>query len=304
MTTTATTKRTWTILELINWSKDYLAEKGFENARLETELLLGHVLSLPRIELYLQYERQLSEHDLAGYKTLLKRRLTGEPVQYVTGTAGFMLADFEVTPDVLIPRPETEALVEVAARLLAEPLGRAAADVPILADIGTGSGVIAVTLAQKFPNARVVATDVSPEALAVAARNAERTGVAGRVTFVEGTGLAPLFELGLGGSVSGLVSNPPYVRSCDMDGLPVEVRDFEPRLALDGGSDGLDCLRSIVKDVPMALVDGGIVAFEFGDGQAHDVRSLLEPLMDSVVVHRDYAGRDRIATARAHSNGA
>jgi len=312
MTTTATTKRTWTILELIDWSREYLAEKGFEHPRLETELLLGHAISLPRIELYLQYERRLKEPELAAFKTLLKRRLAGEPVQYVTGTAGFMLADFEVTSDVLIPRPETEALVEVAARLIAEwfdadrtsaQAADAAGDTtgdgtPILVDIGTGSGVIAVTLAQKFPAAKVIATDVSPEALAVAAGNAERIGVSDRVTFVEGTGLAPLHELGLAGRVDGLISNPPYICSSDMDGLPTEVRDFEPRLALDGGGDGLDCLRSIIEDVPDVLADGGVMALEFGDGQADAVRDLTASALADVSIHRDYAGRDRIVTGR------
>lgn len=311
------TTRTWTILELINWSKDYLAEKGFPNARLETELLLGHAISLPRIQLYLQYERVLKDSELAEYKALLKRRLTGEPVQYVTGSAGFMLADFEVTPDVLIPRPETEALVEIAAGIIRERVGGATAanaagdaasgggvmaapspDAPVLADIGTGSGVIAVTLAQKFPRARVIATDVSPAALAVAARNAERVGVTDRVTFIEGTGLAPLREAGVSGKVEGLVSNPPYIRSCDMDGLPTEVRDFEPRLALDGGGDGLDCLRSIIEDVPEVLADGGVMALEFGDGQAAAVRQLAETALADVSIRKDYAGRDRIVTGR------
>ncbi len=288
-----TATRTWTTLELINWSKDYLAEKGFENARLETELLLGHALGLKRIELYLQYERVLAERELAGFKALLKRRLTGEPVQYVTGTAGFMLADFEVTPDVLIPRPETEALVEVAVGMLGEqPEGA------VLADIGTGSGVIAVTLAQKFPGARVIATDVSPEALAVAARNAEKVGVSEQISFAEGTGLAPLSEMGLAGSVVGIVSNPPYIQSGDMAGLPTEVRDFEPRLALDGGSDGLDCLRGIIEDVPGVLANNGIVALEFGDGQADAVRALATPTLSDVSIHRDYTGRDRIMTGR------
>ncbi len=287
---TMTNTRTWTVLELINWSKDYLEEKGFDNARLEVELLLGHVLNLPRIELYLQFERQMKAGELAAFKALFKRRLTGEPVQYVTGTAAFMLGEFEVTRAVLIPRPETEALTEVALRLL----GGAAA--PVVADIGTGSGVIATTVAMKVPAARVYATDVSADALEVAARNAERAGVAERVTFLEGEMLQPLRDSGLAGKVTALVSNPPYIPTGELAGLQAEVRDFEPREALDGGEDGLDCIRVLVQDGPEFLSPGGFLALEVGDGQASGVAELMREQLADVEVHKDYAGRDRIVT--------
>ncbi len=291
----------WTITELIKWSKSYLAEKGFENARLETELLLGHTLSLPRIELYVQHDRQLSRDELARYKALFKRRLAWEPVQYVTGTAAFMMAEFEVTPAVLIPRPETEAMTEVAIGLIAGSVGRDSAEPGtegrlLLADIGTGSGVIAVTLAQKLPGAEVVATDISADALSVAGRNAERIGVSERIRFAEGAGVEPLATMGLAGKLSGIVSNPPYVRSGDMKTLPREVREFEPGIALDGGADGLDCIRSLAQDGPEFLAVGGVMALEFGDGQADAVRELMEKKLARVEIHKDYAGRDRIAT--------
>ncbi len=302
----------WTITELINWSRSYLAERGFENARLETELLLSHVLSLPRIELYVQHDRQLSQDELARYKALFKRRLAWEPVQYVTGTSAFMMAEFEVTPATLIPRPETEAMTEIAIGLIVGQAGDDGTESEtggrlLLADIGTGSGVIAITLAQKFPEAEVVATDISADALSVAARNAERIGVSERIRFAEGTGVEPLAAAGFQGKLSGIVSNPPYVCSGDMETLPREVREFEPGVALDGGSDGLDCIRCLAQDGPEFLADGGSMVIEFGEGQAGAVRELMEKRLGCVEIHKDYAGRDRIATGikstEANSNG-
>lgn len=302
----------WTITGLINWSRDYLAERGFENARLETELLLSHVLSLPRIELYVQHDRQLSQDELARYKALFKRRLAWEPVQYVTGTSAFMMAEFEVTPATLIPRPETEAMAEIAIGLIA---GRTHGDGTesetggrlLLADIGTGSGVVAITLAQKFPEAEIVATDISADALSVAERNASNLGVSDRVRFVEGAGVEPLAAAGLQGRLSGIVSNPPYICSGDMETLPREVREFEPEIALDGGSDGLDCIRCLAQDGPEFLADGGALVLEFGDGQAGAVRELMERKLQDIEIRKDYAGRDRIATGimtvEANSNG-
>jgi release factor glutamine methyltransferase len=298
-----TKTRTWTVLELINWSKAYLEEKGFDNARLEVELLLSRTLGLPRIELYLQFERQLSEKELAAFKALFKRRLAGEPVQYVTGTAGFMLGEFEVNPAVLIPRPETEALTEVVLRMLGVMRGTPRGAVgagrefsPIVVDIGTGSGVIAATIAARVPEAEVYATDVSAEVLEVAARNAERAGVVGRVTFLEGEMLHPIHGHGLAGKITALVSNPPYIPTGELAGLPSEVRDFEPRAALDGGEDGLECLRVLVQDGPEVLAPGGLMALEVGDGQARQVSDMLRQSIGNAGVHKDYSGRERIVT--------
>ena len=304
-------EKTWTVLEIIDWSRQYLAEKGFENARLETELLLGHALSLPRIELYLNYERQMKKEELERYKGLLRRRLKGEPVQYVTGVAAFMFSEFEVNSEVLIPRPETEALVEVALRLLGEDRrpgarsgvepgrdGAAGGAARVIVDVGTGSGAIAVTMSQRVAGARTVATDSSPGALAVARRNAERAGVASKVEFLVGSLLEPVVAAGLGGRVSLLVSNPPYVASDDIESLPREVRDFEPRAALDGGPDGLDCLSVMAHDGPALLAPSGAIALEVGLGQASAVARMLEGRVGDVEVHKDYAGRERIVTGR------
>jgi release factor glutamine methyltransferase len=301
--------RTWTVLGLINWSKAYLEEKGFDNARLEVELMLGHVLGLPRIELYLQFERQLKEKELADFKALFKRRLAGEPVQYVTGTAGFMLGDYEVDRAVLIPRPETEALTEVVLRMLKEmrsgdPARAGGSEAggahegagPVVVDVGTGSGVIAATIAARIPESEVYATDISRAALDVAARNAEKAGVTGRVTFLEGEMLHPLNGSGLAGRVTALVSNPPYIPTGELADLPSEVRDFEPREALDGGEDGLECLRVLVQDGPELLTPGGFMALEVGDGQARQVAGMMRERLIDVAIHKDYAGRERIVT--------
>jgi release factor glutamine methyltransferase len=232
-----------------------------------------------------------------------------------------MFSDFEVNPSVLIPRPETEALTEVALRMIEEATPRPGIGVggatfasgseparecggsvspsPLcVADIGTGSGVIAVTIALRRPSAAVYATDSSADALVVARRNAERAGVLDRITFLEGPLFEPLRELDPPGRLSMIVSNPPYVPTGDLDGLEPEVRDFEPRGALDGGPDGLDYLRKIAHDGPAFLAPGGAVVLEVGDGQAEEVREMLREGAEDVEVHRDYAGRDRIVTGR------
>lgn len=287
----------WTVLGMIEWSKGYLAEKGFGNSRLEAELLLSHALSTSRVGLYVEYGRVLTPAELSSYKELLKRRLTGEPVQYVTGTAAFMFSEFEVNRSVLIPRPETEALTEIALKVIGEIAG-GRPEGPIVADIGTGSGVIATTIALKVPAAAVYATDTSSDSLVVAARNVARAGVADRVKFLAGPLLEPLRREGLRGKLSAIVSNPPYVRSGDIASLPAEVRDFEPREALDGGPDGLDSLRGIAQDGPEFLAPGGAVLLEVGDGQAPLVEDMLRAALGSVRTLKDYAGRDRIVVGR------
>jgi release factor glutamine methyltransferase len=171
----------------------------------------------------------------------------------------------------------------------------------VVVDVGTGSGVIAVTMAQKNAGARVVATDSSAAALEVARRNAGRAGVADRIEFLEGSLLEPVLAADLKGCVSLLVSNPPYVASRDIDALPPEVRDFEPRVALDGGPDGLDCLRVMAQDGPALLEPSGAIALEVGCGQAGAVAAMLEERMGSVEIHKDYAGRERIVTGRKGS---
>jgi release factor glutamine methyltransferase len=252
---------TWTILRVLDWTKGYLAEKGVGNARLETEWMLCSVLGLDRVGLYLNFDRPLSEEELAGIRGLVARRARREPLQYLLGSQEFCGLDFLVSPAVLIPRHDTEVLVEEALRRV--PAARS------VLDIGTGSGCIAVSLAKRLPAAEVWGADCSAEALEVAARNAERHGVG--LHLVQGS----LFEPVPGKRFQLVVSNPPYIPTADLGALQPEVRDHEPRGALDGGTDGLDFYRQIVAQAPVHLEPGGWLLLEAGIGQAAAILELL-----------------------------
>lgn len=252
----------WTILKVLTWTKGYLAEKGVENARLEAEWLLSVATGLDRVGLYVNYEKPLTDAELAGYREMVSRRARREPLQYILGTQDFCGLDFEVAPGVLIPRHDTEVLVEEAIR-------RAPAAASVL-DIGVGSGCIAIALAKALPAATVWGVDRSPDALALARRNAQRHGVS--VTLVEGS----LFEPCSDRRFDLIVSNPPYIPTADLAGLQPEVRDYEPVAALDGGPDGLDLYRLVIPTAPEHLNPGGWLMVEIGIGQAPDVKQLFE----------------------------
>ncbi|GCF87319.1 release factor glutamine methyltransferase [Geobacter sp. SVR] len=222
----------WTTLKVLNWTRDYLTEKGVENARREAEWLLCAATGLDRVGLYLNFERPLNEAELASYRGMVARRSRREPLQHILGTQEFCGLEFEVCPDVLIPRHDTETLVT-------EALARAPGARSVL-DIGTGSGCIAIALARQLSSAAITASDISGEALAVARRNAERNGAT--VEFVQGS----LFEPLVGRRFDLIVSNPPYIPSADIAGLEPEVREWDPRGALDGGLDGLDLYRILI----------------------------------------------------------
>src|SRR5262245_36534608 len=220
----------WTIRSLLEWTEGYLRQRSVESPRLEAQLLLAHALDCRRIDLYTRSDEAPAEEQRGRFRELVRRRAEGCPVAYLVGRRDFFFLDFEVTPAVLIPRPETEDLVNEFLRL-AKTVPN-----PTVLDVGTGSGAIAVSVARQHPGARVTATDVSPEALAVAARNAGRHGVADRVRFLAGDLFAALPD---GERFDFVLSNPPYVAAEEMAGLPPHVRDHEPRLALDGGPGGL-----------------------------------------------------------------
>jgi release factor glutamine methyltransferase len=290
-TETVSTKASWTILEVLQWTTARFQERGLASPRLDAELLAAHAFGLSRVQLYTQFDRPLSAAELAAYRELVKRRQGGEPVAYLTGRKEFWSLDLAVDRRVLIPRPDTETAVEEALARLAE---RAAAGAVRVADVGTGSGAIALALAKARPEAAVFATDVDPEALAVARANAERLGLA--VTFLEGSLSEPLrglerFDL--------IVANLPYVRTGELAGLPAEVRS-EPRRALDGGADGLDLVRALVAAAPAVLAPGGALVLEIGDGQAAATATLCRAAgLDDVRVRADLAGVERVVSGRA-----
>jgi len=274
------------------WSAGYLEEKGVERARLDAEYLLAHVLGVGRLQMYLQHERPLEPGELDAFRPLLKRRAAREPLQYILGRQAFRDLDLEVGPGVLIPRPETERLVEVV--LAWARAGRRSGLTGL--DIGTGSGAIALALLAEGPFEGFVATDTSPDALAVAARNRDAQGMGERLRLRSGSFLEPVAP---GECFDVVVSNPPYVAERDRAALAPEVAEWEPAGALFAGRDGLDALRRLVADAGNALRADGLLALEVGDGQAPAVTDLVRDcgVYRDVAVHRDLTGRERVVTA-------
>ena len=266
------------IRELIQRSASWLSDKGSESARLEAELLLAHVLDVERLRLYLEADRPVDDGEVDSFRDLMKRRARGEPVAYLTGTKEFYGIEFEITPAVLVPRPETELIVDRARAL--KP-GR-------ILDIGTGSGCLAVACAVRLPETTVVATDISPEALAVARRNAKQ--VEDRVEFREGDLFEPITE-----KFDLIVTNPPYV--ADGAAMP-NVEAHEPHVALFAGADGLEILRRLLPEAIHHLEPGGTLLCEISDEQSAAVRELAEPHYEEITFHADLAGMLRVLEAR------
>jgi release factor glutamine methyltransferase len=281
-----------TVLEVIQRSSEFLARKGVDSPRLQIELMLAQVLQVPRLQLYLNFDRGLTESELDLLRPMVKRRGDREPLQHILGSTSFCGLELEVNRDVLIPRPETELLAEQACAHLAN----LNAPSSTVLDFGTGSGCLAVSIAARCPAAQVHAVDISPSALVVAGRNAARHGVAGRIAFHCGEGFAALppgerFDL--------LVSNPPYIPAPEIEALQPEVRDHDPRLALDGGADGLQCFRWLAAEAPARLKPGALAMFEFGDGQAPALQELFGQTGWAVrAIAPDYSGRARILVAQ------
>ena len=274
------------LLEVLRGAESYLAARGVAGPRLNAELLLAHTLGLKRMELYLQFDRPLGESERAPLRDLVKRRGAREPLQHILGSAEFHGRAFACDARALIPRPETEQLVEIALELLRDR------PAPAILDVGTGSGVIALTLALELPAAGVTASDLSTDALALAAENAGKFGASGRVAFIRGDLLLPdagPFDL--------IAANLPYIPSGEIDGLAPEVlRD--PRSALDGGPDGLDLIRRLIADAPARLTAGGALLLEIGAGQDAAVTALLEASKyRDISVRRDYQEIPRFAVA-------
>ena len=276
-------KEVWTIGKILNWTKQYFEEKGVDSPRLDAEVLLSHILKCDRIHLYVNFDRPLVGEELSSFRQMVKARAQRMPVAYILGEKEFMGHSFRVTPDVLIPRPDTEILVEEAIRLLAEK------EAPRIVDIGTGSGAILLSVLKGTEGSTGVAVDLSPAALAVAKSNGERLGLADRAEFRLGDLYAPV-----DGLFDAILSNPPYIPVRDMEGLSPEVKQ-EPEMALVGGADGLDFYRRLIDDAPRYLKEGGIVLFEVGIYQAQDVAELGKRRGFSAQrILPDYAGIDRV----------
>ena len=283
------TKPVWTIMKILNWTKQYFTDKGVENPRLDAEVLLCAVLKCERITLYVDFERPLSETELAQFKQYVVRRANHEPLAYILGEKAFMRNMFKVTPDTLVPRPETELLVESIV-MAAEAVG---GDVKIL-DIGTGSGAIIVSLLDYLPQAKGVGVDISVGALTVAKENAVAIGVAERVGFLRSDVYS---ALPLDKKFDIIVSNPPYIPAADIAGLAKDVQN-EPIGALDGGEDGLDFYRRITKEAPLHMVEDGLLAFEIGIYQGEAVAEMCKAAgFGTVAIRKDYAGIERMVFA-------
>ena len=282
--------RVWTVLELLRWTTEHFAGCGIEGARLDAECLLAHALGVARLQLYLDFDKPVSEAERTGFRELVRRR-AGEriPVALLIGEKEFWSMPLRVTPDVLVPRPETETLVSAALELIPDP----EAAVRVL-ELGTGSGAVALAIAKERPASVITATDISAPALKIAQENAERHGMAERIQLLEGDLWAPLGE----SRFDLIVSNPPYVAESERADLAPEL-DHEPEPALFAGADGRDVLERLVDGVSRWLAPGGVVALEHGAEQGDWLmaRSAAAGLT-RVTTHRDLAGRARVVTAR------
>ncbi len=325
-----------TVLEAIQKSAEFLARKGVDSPRLQTELLLAHLLKLPRMKLYLNFERALTPAETDALRELVRRRGQREPLQHLTGSTSFCGFEIAVNRHALVPRPETELLAESGWQFLNQLLegrvprapnstgkedGASQSSTLRALDFGTGTGCIAIALAAKCPSAKIVATDVSPEAIALAIENAARNKVTERIEFLQGDGFAALPGVGQASCLSPsenkkseiggtpvlrfdlIISNPPYIPSAEIAALQPEVRDFDPRGALDGGVDGLDFYRKLAAEAKPFLKPTGKIMLEFGDGQAEAVRKIFETEKWIVeAVKEDYSHRQRILIARSSSS--
>ena len=309
-----------TVLEAIQKSTEFLAKKNVESPRLQTELLLAHLLEMPRMKLYLHFDRVLTVSETDALREMVKRRGLREPLQHIVGSTSFCGLEIAVNRHALVPRPETELLAEMGWQWLGKhPTSNSENIAPTALDFGTGTGCIAIALAAKCPNAQITALDVSAEALALAKENAAKNSVSDRIEFYHGDGFGalpvvakasclcdskmehtggtpvPLFDL--------IISNPPYIASAEIETLQPEVRDFDPRAALDGGADGLDFYRMLARQAKPFLRPDGKIMLEFGDGQADAIKKIFNGENWIVeAVQEDYSQRERILIIKSSSS--
>jgi release factor glutamine methyltransferase len=281
----------WTIDEILKWTTRYFAEKSISTPRLDAEILLAHALSAERLYLYLNMDRPLSPSERSTFRELVKRRARREPVALITGRKEFWSTSFRTVLGVLIPRPETEVLVEAVLQEIKE------VQFPQVLEVGTGSGAISVAVARENPRARIVATDVDPTAITVARLNAEETGVSQYIDFAamnlfDGIRPDPRFDV--------VCSNPPYVPTDVVSTLAPEITHFEPLRALDGGPDGLDTIRKLVAQASQFMKQTGALILEMGDGQGESVTGLFTSVagLREVRILRDLSGKPRVVRGK------
>lgn len=279
----------WTIARVLGWTTDYFTQKKLDSPRLDAELLIADALGIDRMRIYLDHHKPLQPAELADIRARVQRRGRYEPVAYITGSRGFWTIDLRVDPRVLIPRPDTERLVE---RALARLKG---AEAPRVVDVGCGSGAIGLAIAHDVADAAVIGIDRSPDALAVSQANGAALGLDARVEWRAGDLLAPVLD---DGPFDLIASNPPYIPSGDLAGLMPDVQ-HEPRSALDGGADGLDLVRRLIADAPPLLKPGGALLIEIGHDQGPAVKALAEAdgRYTDVAIVQDYGRRDRVLEA-------
>jgi release factor glutamine methyltransferase len=285
----------WTILKLIQWAKNYFESHKIDSPRTTAEILLAYVLDIERIDLYLRFDQPLTGRELSKFKTVLKRRIKHEPVAYIVGSKEFWTLDLLVSRDVLIPRPESECLVEVALKSLA---GDASQQTKRILELGTGSGAIILAMATEKPNNTYVATDLSLKALELARQNARRFELQQSVNFIFGDWFAPFDQQQCAFDI--ILTNPPYIKTSQVNQLQPEIFAYEPISALDGGADGLYCLKHIIEDAHYYLRPGGMLMLEIGHDQQRDVRRIAEKCgqYEHFRCSKDYGGYARVVQMR------
>ncbi|UCE99622.1 MAG: peptide chain release factor N(5)-glutamine methyltransferase [Planctomycetota bacterium] len=285
----------WTIQKLLNWISEDFESKGIDSARLSAELLLSYVLEMKRIELYTQFDRPVAKEQLDRLHDLVKRAEQGEPIAYLTGKTEFYTLELEITPDCLIPRPETELLVERAIEFLRGRTGK-----QIVCDLCTGCGCVAVAIAKNFCDVQIIATDISDGVLKTAAKNIEKHGLKDRVTLLCGDLFDPIVPQLGGGKFDLIVCNPPYVSAAEFERLDKSVKDYEPKSALFAGADGLDFYRQICEKAEAFLKPDAALIMEISYSQGQGVRELLEQRVrfSEITIEKDFHDNDRIAIAK------
>lgn len=290
----------WTITKLLDWTVSHFTEKGVDSPRLTAELILSFVLKMERIELYMHFDQPVKKVQLDKLHSLIKHCLQNEPVQYLTGRCEFYSLSFKVSPACLIPRPETELLVERAIEFLRGRTGK-----QCVCDLCTGCGCIAVAIAKNFADAKIIATDICDRALAIAAENISKYQLEQRIELLQGNLFEPIISqldvrnLSACGGFDLIVCNPPYVSRCEYEKLDAKVKNYEPKLALNGGADGLDIYRRIAASIDICLRKDGALLLEIGFMQGREVKRLLEDTnaFRQVKVEKDFNNNDRIIAA-------